>query len=93
MCADSGAVVALTCHQARRLEVDRAVVFLASGETAWISPQAGRSIALERHGSQDGAGYDLRMSAQATLLTAVNEIVSDELPPGRPLPGQFRRDP
>lgn len=92
MCADSGAVVTVTYSQAKRPALESAIVFLASGETLWVDPAsspAGRGTGLERRGSEDTAGHDLRMSAQATRLTGLNEIVIGEVAEGRHLPVGF----
>jgi hypothetical protein len=95
MCANSGAVVAVTYLAARRPVLERAVIFLASGEILWAdaaSSGAGRAGTIERRGSEAAAGFGLRLSAQATPLTGASEIAGDEPGPGRAVPVSFTLD-
>jgi hypothetical protein len=85
MCADSGSVVALTFTQERRPVLLRAVVFLSAGQTFWVDP-ASAAGTLEVRDESVAGRYDLRLSAQAALLTSASEIVSEEPVIDRRLP-------
>jgi len=92
MCADSGTVLALTYLEARRAVIERAVIFLASGQTLWVDAATsgtGRAATVERQGRQGAAGYELRMSAQAAPLTGASQITAAGLSASRPAPVGF----
>ncbi|MFB4308297.1 hypothetical protein [Actinomadura sp. GTD37] len=76
LCADTGAVVAVTWTGDERPALERAVVFLASGQTYWVDPASGGlRAALAVLDRRAGGRYDLRLSAQARPIAA----------PGRPI--------
>lgn len=80
LCADTGAVAALTLTDEKRPALAQAVVFLASGDTLWVDGTAdgGARPALTVRDRGSGGRYDLRLSAQATLLTGPSFLVSGE---------------
>jgi hypothetical protein len=88
MCADTGAVITLSFIDGKRTTLARAVVFLASGDTLWIDgtagPGTGSPLAVQERSA--GGQYDLRVSAQATLLSGPADPLSGEPAPGRPIP-------
>jgi hypothetical protein len=88
MCAHSGVVFTLDYAGAVRPFLLRGVVFLASGETLWVTPPpapGGRTV-CERNGREDGRRYLLRVSAQAALLPGAAEIADGEPAAGRAVP-------
>jgi hypothetical protein len=90
VCAETGAIVAMTYSAEDRPALLRAAVFLSSGEVLWVDPQPGspllRSARFERREREVPGRYDLRMSAQATWLNTGDEVVADEPVEGRRLP-------
>jgi hypothetical protein len=90
VCAETGAIVAVTYSAAGRPELLTAAVFLSSGEVLWVDPEPSsallRSARFERHEREIPGRYDLRMSAQATWLNTADEVVADEPVEGRRLP-------
>jgi hypothetical protein len=91
MCADTGAVVAVTYTAAERPALTRAVMFLASGATAWIDG-AGTggtraTFAVRDHGS--AGQFDLRLSALARLVAGAGQLVSGKTATGPGVPASL----
>jgi hypothetical protein len=78
MCADTGAVVAVTYTAAERPVLTRAVMFLASGETVWIdgSSTSGTRATFAVRDRGSAGQFDLRLSALARLVTSPGQLVS-----------------
>jgi hypothetical protein len=76
MCADSGAVIALSYADGRRPVLTRAVVFLASGETLWADggPGGGSRAGLTVRERGAGGQCELRLSVQGALLPGPAEL-------------------
>jgi len=76
MCADSGAVVALSYEKGNRPVLTRAVVFLAAGETLWADngPGSGSRSGLTVRERGTSGHYDLRLSVQGWPLPGPAEL-------------------
>lgn len=85
LCADTGAVVAVSWTGDDRPVLERAVVFLPSGQVLWVDPAlgGGSRTALALPGRGSGGRYGLRLSAQARRPGA----------PGRPIDGETTTGP
>jgi hypothetical protein len=88
MCADTGAVITVTCRGDERPVLERAVVFPASGRALWVDPTLGggspTALAVRSHGS--GGRYGLRLSARAIPVAAPDRPIDDETARGPSVP-------
>lgn len=88
LCADTGAVVAVSYLAGKRPTLTRAVVFLASGDILWIGgPFGGGSpepLAVRERGTS--GQYDLRLSARASLLSGPATLADGEAVAGPRVP-------
>ena len=88
MCADTGAVVAVSYPAEKRAALVRAVVFLASGDTLWFdgAHDGGTRATLTAPDGGFAGRHALRLSAQARLLTGPGYLASGEIAAGPRVP-------